>query len=163
MRRSYFLLLVGAALGAACSASMAPGEPGRAVPLVRLRPEPYSFTNYSGLDQPERMVVRDEAAWREVWAAIWQGHSPEPPLPEVDFVQEMLVVVALGERPTGGFGIFADSAFTEGEELVIRVRTIAPGPRCYTTQALTQPVDVARVPRTDLAVRFRDQPEVHEC
>jgi hypothetical protein len=163
MRRSHFLLLVGAALGAACSASIAPDVLGRAVPLVRLRPEPYSLTYYSGLDHPERTVVRDEIAWREVWAAIWRGHSPEPPLPQVDFAQEMLVVVALGERLTGGFGIFADSAFTDNEQFVIQVRTIAPGPRCFTTQALTQPVDVARVPRTELAIRFREQPEVHDC
>lgn len=163
MRRSYLVLLVGATLGAACSASVTAGEPDRAVPLARLRAEPYPLTSYSGLDQPVRMVVRDEVAWREVWTAIWRGHSPEPPLPEVDFSQDMLVVVALGARPTGGFGIFADSAFTDNEELVIRVRTIAPGPRCFTTQAFTQPVDVARVPRMELAVRFRDQPEVHDC
>ena len=162
MRCPYFTVLVGAALAAACSASVVPGEPGRAVPLVRLRAEPYSLTYSSGLTQPERIVIRDEAAWREVWAAIWRRHSPQP-LPEVDFSQEMLVVVALGERPTGGFGILADSAFADDKELVIRVRTITPGPRCGTTQALTQPVDVARVPRTALAVRFRDQPEVHEC
>jgi hypothetical protein len=163
MRRSYLILLVGAAFGVGCSSSVAPGEPDRSVPLARLRPEPYSLTSYSGLHQPQRLVVRDEVAWREVWTAIWRGHSPEPPLPEVDFLQDMLVVVALGQRPMGGFGILADSAFTDNEELVIRVRTIAPGARCFTTGALTQPVDVARVPRMDLAVRFWDQPEVYDC
>ena len=163
MRRSYLVLLVGAALGVGCSSSVAPGEPDRAVPLVRLRPEPYSLTSSSGLDQAERMVLRDEVAWREVWAAIWRRHSPEPSLPEVDFSREMLVVVALGQRASGGFRILVDSAFMGVEELVIRVRTIAPGPRCVTTAALTQPVDVARLPRMELAVRFRDQPEVHDC
>lgn len=163
MRRWYFVLLVGAALGAGCSASVAPAEPDRTVALVRLRPEPYPLTYYSGLDQAERMVVRDEATWGQVWVAIWRGHSPLPPVPQVDFEREMLVVVALGGRPTGGFGIFADSAFMEGEGLVIRVRTIAPGSRCFTTGALTQPVDVARVPRMELAVHFRDRPEVHDC
>lgn len=163
MRLSSCALLVGAVVGAGCSASVTTGEPDGAVPLVRLRPEPYPLTFYSGLDQPERLVVRDEVAWREVWAAIWRRHSPEPPLPEVDFSQDILVVVALGQRSSGGFGIIADSAFTTNGELMIRVRTIAPGPRCYTTGAFTQPVDVARVPRMALAVRFREQPEVHDC
>lgn len=163
MRPAYLVMLAGAALGVGCSSSVAPGEPERAVPLVRLRPEPYSLTSYSGLDQPARLVVRDEVTWREVWVAIWRRHSPEPSLPEVDFSQEMLVVVALGQRPSGGFGIFADAAFMDDEELVIRVRTVAPGPRCFTTAAVTQPVDVARLPRMELAVRFRDQPEVRGC
>jgi hypothetical protein len=81
----------------------------------------------------------------------------------VDFGREMLVLVALGSRPTTGYGILVDSAFADGEGLLVQVRTVAPGPRCGTGQALTQPVDVARVPRSEGAVRFRDRPEVIDC
>ena len=164
MRYSRCPLLVAAALSAAaCSQAAAPGASGAAVPVVRLRAEPYSLTYLSGLDEPRRTVVRDEPAWREAWSGIWRRHSPEPPLPQVDFAREMLVVAALGTRPTTGYSILIDSAFADGEGLLVQVRTIAPGPRCGTGQALTQPVDVARVPRTEGAVRFRDRPEVHDC
>jgi hypothetical protein len=164
MRYSAFPLLVAGALGiAACSQAAAPRDSGAAVDVTRLRPEPYSLTYFSGLDEPQRTVVRDEVAWRAAWAAIWRRHSPEPPLPPVDFEREMLVIAALGSRPSTGYGILVDSAFAEGEGLLVQIRTVAPGVRCGTGGALTQPVDVARVPRTDGAVRFRDQPQVHEC
>ena len=164
MRHSSFPLLIALVLSAAaCSQAAAPRESGSPVRVIRLRPEPYSLTYFSGLDESQRAVVRDEAAWRGAWAAIWRRHSPEPPLPQVDFDREMLVIAALGTRPTTGYGILVDSAFAEGDGLLVRIRTVTPGPRCGTGQALTQPVDVARLTRTQGVVRFRDEPQVHDC
>ena len=94
---------------------------------------------------------------------MWQGFSPTPELPAVDFDHEMLVVAALGARPSGGFGILIESATTTSDGLEVRVRTIAPGRRCAVTAAITQPVDVARLPLITGAVGFVDDPVVHEC
>ena len=46
---------------------------------------------------------------------------------------------------------------------LVAVRTIAPGKGCVLTQALTQPVDIARVPRHEGQVDFEDRPEVRDC
>lgn len=160
MRSSLLPAVVAVAAGmAGCGQPSAPDPPGAPVPLVRLRAEPYSFAFYSGLVEPRRLVVRDRAAWAEVWAAIWRRHSPLPALPEVDFAREMLVVAALGERPTGGYGILVDSAAATAEGLAVRIRTISPAPGCGVTLALTQPVDIARLPRHDGVVLFHDRPE----
>jgi hypothetical protein len=75
----------------------------------------------------------------------------------------MIVVAALGERPTGGFDIVVESATASGDALTVRIRTIAPGPSCITTDVLTQPVDVARLPRTADVVRFVDDASVVDC
>jgi hypothetical protein len=109
------------------------------------------------------LVVRDPAAWAEMWAAIWKRHSPLPELPQVDFAREMLVVVALGERLTGGYGILVDSAVATPDRLEIWIRAISPGPSCGVTLALTQPVDIARLPRSDGVVRFHDRTEERAC
>jgi hypothetical protein len=149
-------------------AATSPGTPrvapnGTAVPVTRLRREPYSFTYYSGLREPARLVIRDEATWRSTWSAIWQGLSPTPELPAVDFSREMLVVAALGSRPSGGFGILIESATSTSDGLVVQVRTIAPGGRCMTTQAFSQPVDVARLPLTDGPVSFANEAVTTSC
>ncbi len=155
------------AVTAACShpeATLSPGTPGAPVPIVRLRAEPYSFAYNSGLDKTERIVVRDETSWQALWARINSGGSPVPPVPVIDFSQEMLVVVALGARSTGGYGIHVDGANeSENAGVAVTVRSISPGPRCATTQAFTQPVDIARVPRRDGSVTFVERSEVHTC
>ena len=157
-----FVALGGGALSCG-GQSVAPDPAKGPVPVVRLRAEPHSFTFYSGLTDRQRLVVRDAVTWTQVWDRIWHGRSPVPELPQIDFAGEMVVVAALGQRPTGGYDILVDSAEANQEGLTVRVRTISPGRTCMVTQALTQPVDIARLPRTEGAVRFEDRAEARVC
>jgi hypothetical protein len=161
------VILVFTAVTAACAhpeATRPPEIPGEPVPVVRLRAEPYSFAFNSGLDQPGRIVVRDQSSWQTLWAQIYSRHSPVPPVPAIDFSQEMLVVVALGSRSSGGYSILVDGANeARNDGLFVTVRSTSPGRSCGTTAALTQPVDIARVPRREGDVSFIERSEVHEC
>jgi PrcB C-terminal len=151
-------------LAAACTASpSAPDSRNDPLSFVRLRPEPLSLTYYSGVRRPLRAVVRDSASWQQTWAEIWQGHSPVPALPSVDFQREMVIVVALGEKPTGGYSILLDGVLDSASGLTVQVRIVAPGARCGTTLALTQPVDVARVTRRDGQVNYAERAETQDC
>jgi len=104
------------------------------VPIVRLRAEPYSYSYYSGLDNPERIIVRDPDSWQTLWVRINGTLSPLPPTPAVDFSREMLVVVALGARSSGGYGILVDGANeSDNAGITVTVRSISPK-NCITTQ-----------------------------
>ena len=157
-----FTALIGACAHPEASTSLViPGDP---LPIVRLRAEPYSFSYNSGLDQAGRIVVRDPSSWQTLWAQIHRGYTPVPAVPAVDFSQEMIVVVALGSRSSGGYGILVDGANeARNAGLVVMVRSISPGPKCGVTAALTQPVDIARVARRDGDVSFLERSEVHTC
>lgn len=152
-------------LGAwACSdAASPPGEPGANVPVVRLRSEPYSFAFYSGLDKPDRIVIRDQVTWQIVWKDVWRGFSEVPPLPDVDFSRQMILVAALGAHSTGGYGIMIDGA-NEGANggISVTIRSISPL-NCLVTEAFTQPVDIARLPLRSGRVEFTEQSEVRRC
>jgi hypothetical protein len=155
------VLIVGIAACAAPEQSTLP--PGPSIPVVRLRAEPYSFEYNSGLTEPTRLVVRDAAEWQSLWTQIYQGRFPVPPLPAIDFSREMIVVAALGTRSSGGYSILIDGASATGADVAIAVRSIAPGRKCGVTAALTQPVDIARLPRRDGQVSFVERAEVKEC
>jgi hypothetical protein len=108
-------------------------------------------------------VVQDAEHWSTVWDQIWVNYSPVPAMPEIDFSREMLIVAALGTRPTGGYSIFVDSAYNRTDHLEVVVRTISPGAWCGGTQAFTQPVDIARLPRSSQPVHYRERSEVNQC
>lgn len=146
-----------------CSSAMEPIPPGTSVPVTRLNGQPYSFMYYSQLQQPERLVVKDQSAWIAAWSSLWPNGAPIPAPPAVDFSRDMIVVAALGARSTGGYSIYVDSARATPDGLIVFIGTSAPGRHCVTTQAFTQPVDLARLPRTDGAVRFVDVPKVEDC
>jgi hypothetical protein len=173
MRHHHLLLAAATLIGTvACgpTAAVDPAE-NRApvgaavpVPITRLRVEPVSFTTTSGLRSPQRTVIRDAAAWRAAWAELSARVAPEPPLPAVDFASELVVLVALGERPTSGYQILVDSARTTADGgVVVHVRTISPAARCGVFQVLTQPVDLARLPSVSGPITFRDQAVVVDC
>ena len=85
-----------------------------------------------------------------------------PPPPEIDFAREVLIVAATGIRPTGGYGIIIDPAYDRGDRLEVTVRSISPG--CgMQTQALTSPLDVVRLPKSEHPIVFREIKAVTEC
>jgi len=164
MRASCRIVIAVLTAGAsACGSPTGSSSPGQPLGITRLRVEPFSLTYASGLREPRRLVVRDASTWQQAWSSIWQRTSPEPPIPQVDFGREIVVVAAMGERLTGGFTILIDSALEGTSGVLIRIRSISPGLGCGTTLALTQPVDIARVPRRDGSVTFDERLETREC
>jgi hypothetical protein len=151
-------------LGTACGGSDLTEPPGASLPIVRLRSEPYSFTFSSGFDKPARLVVRDALTWQAVWNQIYLLESPVPPLPVVDFSRDMIVVVALGSRSTGGYSILIGGASEAANNgVAVIVDSSSPGSHCAVTEAFTQPVDIARVPLHDGAVSFVERSHVSNC
>ena len=152
-----------ALIAVGCSSTLA--APGANTPLTvtRLRSEPFSFTYVSQIRQPKQLVIRDQATWVTTWNLLWPAVALVGAPPYVDFDHEMIVLAALGERPTGGYSILVDSAGSGADGVTVWVGTSAPGPHCGTTQALTQPVDLARLPRIDAPVRFVETSRVADC
>ena len=157
--------LMFALLGTACAYSEITGSlAGRAIPIVRLRAEPHSFAFNSGYEEPARLVIRDGASWQAAWAQTHANMSPVPPLPAVDFSTDMIVLVAMGWRPSGGYQILVEGASELGADgAVVAVSSTSPGVRCFVTAALTEPVDIVRMPRRDGEIRFTERSGVTNC
>jgi hypothetical protein len=87
-----------------------------------------------------------------------------PPLPEIDFSKEAIVVAALGQRGSGGYSVIFESASANGAGGInVVVRSISPGSNCGTTAALTQPADVARIPAGYTSIQFVEKVAVINC
>jgi len=144
----------------ACSGPSSPST-GAEVPIVRLRAQPYSFT---GLRDSARIVVRDAEAWRSMWNRLYEGMSPIPTLPEIDFSKEAIIVAALGQRGSGGYGvIFKSASEDDAGGINVVVLSSTPDRNCGLPTVLTQPVDVARIPNRYASIRFIERNEVVKC
>ena len=169
-RRAWVALLAIVACRPATDGSAPPHVPAargptqsESVPLVRLGPGDLPFLQNSGLRDSLRTIIRDRAAFAELWARMYAPYGERPAVPEIDFDREMIVVAALGTRSSGGYAIYLDSAATAGDALVVHVRRVRPGSTCGVTGALTEPVDLARAPRDARPVRFVEHSTVHQC
>jgi hypothetical protein len=111
---------------------------------------------HSGLAAARREVIRDAASWSRLWAEIHAGRTPAPERPAVDFEREMLIAVATGTRPSGGFSIQVTGVTTRGDTLEVAVLERCPESDAIVTLALTQPVEVVRVAKLAQTPSFRD-------
>jgi hypothetical protein len=104
----------------------------------------------SNMDDAKQVAVKTEAALKQ----LWQQHSPDRPLPAVDFTKEMVVGVFLGSRPTAGYSLEIVSAIQANGSLVVRYREAAPPRGTMTAQVLTSPFHLVAVPFFPGDVKF---------
>jgi hypothetical protein len=92
----------------------------------------------SGLTEPGLQVVRNPADFERLWAVIESYHSARTPPPDVDWSQEMAIVVALGTRPSGGYRVRVDRLTERLGTMTVHAREIQPGGEIV-TDLLTEP------------------------
>ena len=142
-------------LTAACASPTEPSEP---LPVTRI-----TNGTFSKFTSPQRLVIRSEAGLLAAWAQVFGGPlALPPPLPQVDFSSEMIVLVASGSKPTSGFTITVDSASGTRETASVTVRSISPAPGCAILPAVSNPFDIVRLPQRE-EVKFVEQSGIQAC
>lgn len=108
-----------------------------------------------------RLVIRSEEEFRDFWKRYTGSLTTDskPTMPEIDFTKEMIIVSALGVRPTsGGYWTFIDGACEVDGRVEVLISNV-DNPQCGgALTSLSYPADAVRIPRSDLPVVFRETP-----
>lgn len=117
-------------------------------------PRSIAYGYQTGIAGPARMVVRTAEEWHAVWVRHNSRTLPTPPVPKIDFTREMVLGVALGQRPTAGFGVRIVEVRHEGGQLRVDARETRPPTGAIVPQVISQPYEFVKVPRFDGEVVF---------
>ncbi len=95
----------------------------------------------------ETHVVFNEGAWQKLWQRM-TGRDPSTAARDIDWNKDVLVVICLGQRNTGGYRV-AVQGMTQKDASTILVKfyETAPAPGTVVPEALTQPYVIAKVQR----------------
>jgi hypothetical protein len=115
--------------------------------------------NGGGIRSSSERVIRDAAAWQQVWSEATSSQATPPPLPDVDFNRQMLLVVSAG-RMSVVDGVSVDSVGTRAElteagrrqDVLAVYYTVLRG--CPPSTREAYPVEIVRVRKFDGNVRF---------
>ena len=118
---------------------------------------------YSGIPDRRRLYIDNQAEWAELWADVAANIQPPPPVPQIDFANEAVVVAAMGMRGTGGYSITIEGVYEGEGKLFVAVRETSPGSNCIVTQATTAPVHAVRTARRSLPIQFVERKETKMC
>jgi hypothetical protein len=97
-----------------------------------------------------RLTIRDVDTWRAVWSQATQGQASSPPLPEIDFSRQMVLLVSSG-RMKPGDEIHVDSIGKRKGRFFAIVRTTVA---CHPFPSSAFPLEIVRVRRTEGSVVF---------
>jgi hypothetical protein len=106
-----------------------------------------------------RAVLKTQEELSDFWERFTSQMPPDnkPPQPEVDFSKDMIIVSAMGQRPTSGpYWTFIDGACETDDQVEVFVSDV-DNDKCiggFTT--LSFPADAVLIPRTELPVVFRE-------
>ena len=123
------------------------------------RPYPSPWVNSFFSEQGFRLVIKSRDEFSDFWKRL-TGRVPPgqwaPALPDIDFSKEMIVVAAMGQRPTSGYWNIIDGACEVDGQVEVFISNVED-PSCMGAfDALTYPADAVRIPRSDLPVVFRE-------
>lgn len=104
-------------------------------------------------------VVRSDADWE----SIWHLAGLTPPVRRVDFTRSIIIVAAVGPKPSGGFAVEITEMRAAEGGLQVVVRVTSPGPECRTPDEPTSPSDAVVVDRLDSDVKFSIIEVIHRC
>lgn len=127
------------------------------VAFVDTTPEHMAFTSVdlesnSAVTTPETVVVRDAAAWTELWTRHKSRLLPALPVPQVDFNRYMVIGVFTGTKPNGCYGTTVTDVYRSGRKIHVARTDRQPAEGTLCTQALTTPSHLIMVERSDLPV-----------
>lgn len=117
----------------------------------------------TGFDAELRLVIADQMAWRDAWSRLVSPRRPMPPLPEVDFAKEIVVVVAMGRQRSGGHSIRIVAVERQVSGVQVQAVLQQPGKGCITSASITSPADIVVLPRSALPVTFDLRRETRDC
>ncbi|HXQ72854.1 MAG TPA: hypothetical protein VN844_20320 [Pyrinomonadaceae bacterium] len=105
-----------------------------------------------------REVIKTREQFNDFWKRFTTPISPnnQTPLPpEIDFSKEMIVISAMGMRPTSGYWTIIDGACEVNGQIEVFVTNVE-NTTCGGFTSLTYPADAVRLPQSDLPVIFRE-------
>jgi hypothetical protein len=109
----------------------------------------------SGVTEPKNVVVRDPAAWQQLWNQHIANRVPAPGLPNVDFTAKMVLAVFTGNRAMGCGSMGITHVSSKDGQMVVDYedRSSPMGRMC--PNIVTSPVSMVMVDRNDAPVNFQ--------
>jgi hypothetical protein len=76
-----------------------------------------------------------------------RDRAAEPPLPQVDFGTQVVLVMGSGIKSSGGYAFEIVGVLEEDSQILVQVLELSPGPGCGTTAMLTYPTRTILAPK----------------
>jgi hypothetical protein len=109
---------------------------------------------YSGIKEPLQKVIKTQDEWQNLWKKHVSVLVPQPPVPEIDFENFVVVAIYAGEKNTSGYQVKIKEVLPAAKNVTVRYRLVDPAPNSFTLQVITQPFVLLKVEKPEGTVQL---------
>lgn len=120
--------------------------------------ETIGMGQYGTMRDTTEAVYRDEASFQSVRDSL----TLLAPLPEIDFSQVMVGLVAIPTN-SGGYVVEVKSVEKTGDEISVNYELSIPGQDCITLDALSLPFQLVIIQQSEGVVSFQRNETTYRC
>src|SRR3989338_11432264 len=115
--------------------------------------------SYNNIDYKQEIVIKNSEKLDSLWYEMFNDKN----IPNIDFDENMVIAVFMGEKNTGGYSIQVKKIIKQDNKINVYFREFAPGKNCFVTQALTQPYQLVKLKDYNLPIKFIYDRVIREC
>ncbi len=116
----------------------------------------FEKTSASAISERRMVVIRDLTAWESLWAEHVANLSPPLARPAINFSQDMVIGVFLGNRSNGCYAVSIESVWhrDDPERIEVTFRESPPSVGDVCTTVISNPATFIITPYSPLPVSF---------
>jgi hypothetical protein len=120
--------------------------------------------SHGAIQEETKKVLRSEEAYASFWQTLHANRRSAPERPSVDFDRAVVVAIAIGQRPSGGYGVHIDTvrALPNSAPVQVTFTEGKPGEDCLVSTVITSPYVLATV-ETDRDFVFEKSTVTGSC
>lgn len=109
----------------------------------------------STITEKREQVIQNQADWKDFYQKLHDSNTAE--LPEIDFNSSTVIAVALGQKPTPGYGVSIARITEDANKITVYYRTSFPWSGAFLPQVITYPYHIVETEeKISKAVEFKE-------
>lgn len=110
--------------------------------------------SHGGFDEAKSLVIKTEEELQKIYTKINMIRRPGLPVPKIDWENEMVIAIFMGEKTTGGYSAKVENIIQNSDNS-LEVIVNEKAPQGMATMVICQPFYICKVKRNDNEVTFK--------
>jgi PrcB C-terminal len=111
---------------------------------------------YGGYTDSKFMVIEDNKSLTEVFNLLNKSRLPELEIPAINFKEELVIALFLGEKNSGGYAITVEQVLDKNNKVYIVYNVESPKTGDMVASVMTQPFSIIKIPKTAKEIVFEE-------
>ena len=116
-----------------------------------------------GFKTNTNLVISTQEEFLKIWDQAFAYYMNKETAPSIDFEKNVVLLVALGQKTSGGHTIKVSSVVETKDSTIVNILKTSPGKSCMTAEVITYPYQIVQIEKPIKNIQFSAIEKVIDC